>query len=301
MTDSAFEGPTALYYQRIQVTITPLATGGPTRLLNLSGRAAVGPGEGALIAGVVVGSPGARLLVRGVGPALAGFGVDQPLSNPVLRLQAADGIVLAANDNWGDVPDPAALAAVMTAAGAFPFPVGSADAALVIDVPAGSYTAVVEGIAGATGIALAEIYEVTGGDAPGGRLVNLSTRARLGRDAAGIVGGFVVHGPNPERFLLRAVGSRLAEFGIGNPAVDPSIELYRGGEVIAVNPRWQLVNDAAEVAGAGTAAGAFPLLPGSTDAALVVTLEPGAYTVQAVEGGVTPADGVGLVEIYRLP
>ncbi len=45
--------------------------------------------------------------------------------------------------------------------GAFPLGVGSSDAALVVDLEPGSYTAVVSGEDGETGIALLEIYLIT--------------------------------------------------------------------------------------------------------------------------------------------
>ncbi len=300
MTDSAFEGPTALYYQRIRVILTPVVTGGAARLTNLAGRAPVEPGEDALVAGVAVAAPGARLLIRGVGPGLAAHGIARPLPNPVLRLHAAGGAVLAANDNWSDAPDPGAIASAAAATGAFPLAAGSADSALLVDVPAGTFTAVVTDVQGGSGVGLVEIYEVVGNGAGGGRLLNLATRAPLGRDDDGLFPGLVVQGPNPERFLVRAIGPRLADFGVIRPATDPVLFLYRGDTLLAVNEDWELVNDAAEVTAAGVAAGAFPITAGSRDAAMVVTLDPGVYTLQAVEAGAGDT-GIGLVEVYRLP
>lgn len=305
MTDSAFEGPTSLYYQRIRTTLTPVATGGETRLTNLSARALTEIADEALIAGVVVESPGAILLVRGVGPALADFDVSPVLLDPIVRLvRSTDGAVVASNDNWGDpgegISTPENVANVAIAVGAFPLPAGSNDAALLVSVPAGSYTAIVEEASGSAALGLVEIYELTTGQTPNGRLLNLSTRAILQGETESIIAGLVVNGPSPERFLLRVVGPGLAEFGVDSPAVNPLLQLFRGDELITENLRWDFINDATEVAETTAQVGAFPLTAGSADAALVVTLEPGTYTLHASE--VAPnALGVALVEVYRLP
>jgi hypothetical protein len=112
----------------------------------------------------VSGNQPRRLLVRGVGPRLAsGFGVTGVLADPKIELYLNEGgrtTLFAANDNWaeeGAAPVRAAFAAV----GAFDLPdATSRDAAMVVTVPAGAFTAQVSGIGGATGEALVEIYEL---------------------------------------------------------------------------------------------------------------------------------------------
>ncbi|MDP3070525.1 MAG: MBL fold metallo-hydrolase [Opitutaceae bacterium] len=138
--------------------------GGAARLANLSARNFAGTGEAALIAGFVVsGNMPKRLLIRGVGPRLAAFGVTGMLADPRVELFMAEGgrsVSFAANDNWaegGAAPVRAAFASV----GAFDLPdAASRDAALVVTVPAGAFTAQVTGVGGVTGEALVEIYEL---------------------------------------------------------------------------------------------------------------------------------------------
>jgi hypothetical protein len=96
------------------------------------------------------------MLIRGVGPTLASLGVSGTLANPrldILRQGAATP--MAGNDDW----DPA-LTAAFTRVGAFALTAGSRDAALLITVPPGSYTAQVSGVDDTTGVALIEVYEV---------------------------------------------------------------------------------------------------------------------------------------------
>lgn len=134
------------------------------RLLNLSARALVDASGNDLIAGFVVAGDAPRtVLVRASGPALAAFGVAGPQPAPRLSLYGtgARTVLLSSNAGWGADPGIAAAAA---AVGAFPWgPSPTADAALLVTLPPGSYTAnVTAGGAGAPGIALVEVYEVPG-------------------------------------------------------------------------------------------------------------------------------------------
>lgn len=137
-----------------------VGTGRSPRLLNLSARTQVGAGADALIAGFgIEGTLPKRLLIRATGPALAGFGVGGTLADPVIAIRPlGSSEVIAANNDWGGT---AALKATFTVVGAFPFPnEASRDAAIVLELPPGSYTATVSGNGAATGIALVEIYEL---------------------------------------------------------------------------------------------------------------------------------------------
>ncbi|MGH7994723.1 MAG: beta strand repeat-containing protein [Opitutaceae bacterium] len=128
------------------------------RLANLSARAWVGTGGQNLTAGFVISGNGPeQVLIRGVGPTLTNFGVIDPLSAPQLQLFDSNGNQLTSNSGWGGS---AALSNVFSEVGAFSLPSNSQDAALLVTLAPGSYTAVVTGANGATGIALIEIYEV---------------------------------------------------------------------------------------------------------------------------------------------
>ncbi len=131
------------------------------RLVNVSARAQVGTGTNVLIAGFVVqGAPPVKLLVRAVGPTLANYGVGGLLADPKVDIyQSVNGasVWIAGNDNWGGT---AALANAFTATGAFTLPVSSKDAAVLLTLPSGVYSAVVSGVNNTTGVAMVEVYEV---------------------------------------------------------------------------------------------------------------------------------------------
>lgn len=130
--------------------------GGDGKLTNVSARNMVGTGENILIAGFVVDGTAAKtLLIRGVGPKLADFGVPGILVNPKLEIFSSSGVKIAENDNWNVLLQP-----IARNVGAFDLTPGSADAALVMTIPPGAYTAQISGIGGATGEALVEVYEV---------------------------------------------------------------------------------------------------------------------------------------------
>jgi kumamolisin len=138
---------------------------------NISSRCFVGTGAAVAISGFVVGgTEPATLLIRGVGPALAGFGLTGILAAPVLSLQnQKDASVVATSTGWSNAPVTGTLPAGasvrqataddMSAAGAFALAAGSADCAMVVTLPPGAYTAEVSGAAGTTGTALAEVYK----------------------------------------------------------------------------------------------------------------------------------------------
>ena len=300
MTDSAFEGPTTLYYLRIRTTLTPVVLGDGSGIVNLSTRAMVYPGDGALIAGFVAEGPGSGgLVVRGVGPFLKEFGVDEALDDPRIEVVRGNGDRVAENDNWGAAANVDALRMAMGAAGAFPLFEGSKDAAVLVNGLVGAHTAVMRGSGDATGVGLVEVYAVPS-SVRSTRLVNLSARARAGQGESGIFAGLVIQGPHPERVLIRAIGPGLAAHGIGDPANNPILTLYRDDDIIATNLAWGEINSGVEVGAATNAAGAFPLAAGSRDAALVVTLEPGAYTL-TVEEADAASTRTALVEVYRVP
>jgi hypothetical protein len=98
-------------------------------------------------------------LLRGIGPTLSGYGVATPLANPVITVfRHGEQTGFVANDNWDQQPNVDEIEAAAVTAGAFPLPRGSKDAALLIELPPGAYTAHL-GTADATGgTTLLEIY-----------------------------------------------------------------------------------------------------------------------------------------------
>lgn len=138
-----------------------LEPGAPARLVNLSTRTFSGTGEQTAIVGFGLAGTTARpVLVRAAGPALAAFGVTGALADPHLRLVDAAGGTVAQNDNWGASVFAPELAAAATRVAAFALAPASRDAAVLPDLPGGTYTAVATGAAAATGQTLVEVYVV---------------------------------------------------------------------------------------------------------------------------------------------
>ena len=130
------------------------------KLFNISTRANTGSGDSTLIAGIVVsGTVPKRVLIRGVGPTLTTFGVQGALAQAQLTL-IKDGVTVATNSSWSTSPDAAAIAAVSAQVGAFALGAASADAAMIVSLAPGSYSAQVVGANGTSGIAIIEIYEL---------------------------------------------------------------------------------------------------------------------------------------------
>ena len=151
-----------------------------------------------------------------------------------------------------------------------------------------------------TGVALVEAYDAERLSNEGARAINISTRGHVGAGAERLIAGFVIGGASTRRVLIRAAGPSLEAFGVTGALAEPQIELYSGtNHVLQRAQAWSLRPDADEIRGAAQLAGAFALLEDSRDAAMIVTLFPGSYTVQV--SGLNTTTGVALVEVYDLP
>ncbi|HZZ58734.1 MAG TPA: hypothetical protein VFE31_12960 [Opitutaceae bacterium] len=273
-----------------------------SRLVNISSNGYVEGTTHLLDAGfIIAGSGSEQVLVRGVGPALAGYGVSSPVSNVQLQIFDAGGNVLYANNGWsgGTATNTSALQAAFSSTGAFPLPVGSLDSALLVSLPPGSYTAEVSGMNGAAGTGLAEVYEVS---TSGTRLHNISCRGYVDNAGHALTDGFYISasGPEQEQVLIRGVGPTLANFGLTSFAADPTLKLIPAGttNVISADDDWS-DSTASGLSSAFALTGAFALPPLSRDAAVEIVLPGGGYTAQ-VTGTNGPA-GDALVEIYEVP
>ncbi|MBL9208972.1 MAG: Ig-like domain-containing protein [Opitutaceae bacterium] len=271
----------------------------PERLSGLSTRGrATGPADGAVIVGFVVAGASAKpVLVRGIGPALAAFGVGDTLRAPRVELFRG-AAVIAANAGWGSGAGAADTVAAAARVGVFPLAVGSADAALVATLAPGAYTAVMTDVSGAAGNGLVEIYDLAATD-PSQRLGNLSARAVVGTGDATLIAGMTVAGNRPKPVLVRGIGPTLAAFGVGDALRRPQLTLFQGGAVVAQNANWTAAPNALEIARRAAEVGAFNLAGGSGDAALLLELAPGNYTAQVA--GVDGDTGAALLEVYELP
>ncbi len=268
------------------IVSTPLAS----RLSNLSVRTTLAANQ-ILTVGTSMQGGAKSLLVRAAGPGLGALGVPGTMANPRLAL-FSDSTEVAANDNWGGNP---AVAAAIAAVGAFPFAsTASLDAALVLSIDG---VRTVQASGSTAGNLIVEAYDAGTGNSP--RLTNLSARNFVGTGDNVLIAGFYIDGTGYKNVLIRAVGPTLggAPFNIPGVLADPKLELFTANSTpvkIAEND-----NYAASLAATFAGVAAFALTPGSRDAALVINLPPGGYTVQV--SGVNLGTGDAIVEVYELP
>ncbi|MBI5693202.1 MAG: immunoglobulin domain-containing protein [Verrucomicrobia bacterium] len=264
-------------------TLIVIAANPAARLANLSVRTSLSAGQ-TLIVGVVVNDGPRDVLVRAAGPALAAFGLTSAMSDPRLDLFDGQGALVLSNDNW-----PASLAPTAASVGAFAFATGSADAAFVRTL-ASAHSIQARG--SGAGVVLVEAYDT--GAPTTARLVNVSARNRVGTGDDLLIAGFNVSGAGEKPLLIRAVGPKLAEFGVSGALADPVLEIFNSsGARVAENDNWS-----ASLAPVFATVGAFALDSSSRDAALLANLPPGSYTAQV--RGANNATGEALIEIYEL-
>ncbi len=281
--------------QAVSATARVEVTPNTAHLLNISGAVAVGPGTANAVTGFVLHGEARRVLVRGVGPGLRQLGVHDPLA--AAQLSVFSGSHLAGESRqWGGGAE---LREVFAAVGAFPLPADSLDAALTLTLPAGDASAVLAPVEGGSrGTGIIEFYD----RAPDGTraIRNVSVRGEAGRNGATITAGFVIGGSGPAWVLLRGIGPRLHDFGVEQALSNPRLRLFwqRTNSVpYAENDDWTpQTGDGADIAGMAARAGAFSLAANSSDSALSLRLEPGAYT--AVLDSVDGTSGIALVEAY---
>ncbi len=276
---------------------------GPISTLgNISTRAFVQTGDNVVIGGFIVqGARPKKVVIRAIGPELTQHGVPNALANPTLELHDHTGALIASNDNWGTTIIGGIITmnqvAAIRASGYAPS--DSRESAMIVNLPAGSYTAIVRGVDNMTGVALVEVYDLS--PAPNSILENISTRSFVRTGDNVMIGGVIVQGTQSRRVIVRAIGPELTQYGVPNPLADPTLELHDGtGALIASNNNWQhtiiggiitsdQVHDIME-------SGHAPTDP--RESAIIANLPPGNYT--AIVRGVNATTGVGLVEVYDL-
>jgi hypothetical protein len=112
------------------------------------------------------------------------------------------------------------------------------ESAIIADLPAGNYTAIVRGVNNTTGIGLLDVYDLS--PETNSILGNISTRsfAQTGDDV--MIGGFIVQGAAAKRVIVRAIGPELTRYGVPNALANPTLELHDGaGALLASNDNWQ--------------------------------------------------------------
>lgn len=276
-------------------TLTPTSTPTPSSTpaaqpLNLSTRMRVLTDDDVGIGGfIITGTDPKLVFVRGIGPSLGGFGVPDPLADPILELHGPPGFVTIINDNW--LPPPPPMPPPCDSSG-LP-PTNDLEPGICVSLDPGAYTAILRGNNNGTGVALLEVYDLDSSAAS--KLGNLSTRAFVGTGTEIMIAGFILGGNSgTDNVIVRGIGPSLGQFGVPNALADPTLELRDGnGMLIRMNNNWQDdQTQAALINAAGLA------LTNNLESGIAATLPPGTYT--ALLAGLNNGTGAGLVEVYDL-
>jgi len=286
-------GATEPLVRLAHLTVTPPDTG----LLNISARATVSPSS-PLILGLSLQSKSShKLLARTVGRGLADYGAPAPLlGDSKLSLYGPSGLL---QSKAGGIAD-SEIASLAAQVGAFTVKssTDSPGSALAPTLDTGVYSLISETTDASTGTTLSEVYLTDASDLPTGSLRNLSARGHVDAGGNPFIVGLVVKGTTPLRILLRAIGPELASFGIKDALADPVMEFHSDH----TSTTFTLTNDNwsgdADIAAAFRQVGAFDIPTASKDSALVLTLDPGVYTVLIRDAKSTA--GTVLVEAYVL-
>ncbi len=269
------------------VVATPLTA----VLRNLSVRTTLTANQ-ILIVGVNMSGAGKDVLVRAAGPSLGALGVLGTMADPRLSVfsTATPPVLIAQNNNWAG--DPAVTAAIGRL-GAFPMASPtSLDAALVTAI-AGGRTVQVSGPA--AGNVIVEAYDAgAGNDA---RFTSISARNFVGTGGDILIAGFTIDGTGSKNLLIRAAGPSLGALGVPGTLVDPKLEIFTATTVpvkVAENDNFSGAVDTL-----ARTLGGFGFVPGARDAAILVSLPAGGYTVQV--SGLNNGTGEAIIEVYEVP
>ncbi|MFN2623068.1 MAG: hypothetical protein ABR611_09500 [Chthoniobacterales bacterium] len=263
----------------------------PAQLLNISSRAFLSAanddsfGDRSVLIGgfIITGIDHKDVVLRGLGPSLAQYGLNPVLADPTLELRSASGALIAGNDNWTEN-----RAQIVDAGLA---PTDDREAALRVFLAPGTYTVLIREKNGRTGSGLVEIYDLTQNTTS--KLANISTRGFT--DASNfLIGGIIAGGSGQANadIVVRALGPELRNYGIMNALGDPTLEVRdANGGVIGFNDDW-FGNYPDPVAANGLAPS------DKAESAIYLSLPPGNYT--AIVRARANSGGVALVEFYDL-
>src|SRR5436190_3284123 len=150
---------------------------------------------------IVQGSEPKRVIIRAIGPELTHYGVPNALADPTLELHDGTGALIASNDNWVTT----IIGGIITANQAPDIlesrhaPHDARESAIIANLPAGNYTAIVRGVDNMTGVALAEVYDLSNNS--NSVLANMSTGAFVETGDDVMIGGYIVQGVQPMKVI----------------------------------------------------------------------------------------------------
>lgn len=230
---------------------------------------------------IVTGTEAKQVVVRGIGPSLPVAGA---LSNPTLELHDSAGATIATNNDWKQSPNQQEIIDAGIA------PTNDKESAIPITLAPGSYTAIVQGVGGTTGVALVEVYDLD--RSVDSKLANISTRGLVQTRDNLMIGGVIVLGDTDTNVVVRAIGPTLADAGVSGALADPILELHdKNGALITTNDDWKESQEA-QIEATGLAP------TDDRESAILATLSPDSYT--AIVRGKSDTTGVALIEVYNL-
>ena len=284
-------GSFVVVYEQKAVKLTQFQAEPPAaQLLNISTRGHLHRGQDdpsgqrdVLIGGFIIyGAQPKTVVLRGIGPTLAGHGVAAPLNDPTLVLHGSDGSVITTNSDWKD-----AQQAEIAASGLAPE--DEREAAIITTLAPGVYTVVLREQNGSGGTGLVEVYDVS--QSSTSKMANISTRGFVDSENL-LIGGVIAagEGQGNAQIVVRALGPQLASHGVSGTLVDPVLELRdHNGNLVASNDNW--ASNSNEVPA--------ELRPTNTvESAMGLSLPRGDYT--AIVRGKNNARGMALVEFYDM-
>lgn len=256
-------------------------------LLNISTRMYVQTGDKVLIAGfIITGTEQKTVIVRGIGPSLS---VPGALADPVIEVHGPSGELLGTNDNWKD----AATRQQISDSGLAP--TNDLESALWGIINPGSYTVILSGKDGGTGVGSVEVYDLD--EAADSRLANISTRGFVDTGDNVMIAGLIVGGGTPNgsaNVVVRALGPSIR---VSDALANPTVELHdENGTTIAFNDDWKTRPDGSSQQAEIEATTVSP--SNELEAAFVRRLPPGSYT--SIVRGKDGTTGIALVEAYHL-
>lgn len=307
-----------------------------SRLVGISTRGKVETGPNILVGGFSFGGLlSKQILVRGRGPSMSGppYSFTGTLTNPTLEIYSG-ATLFATNDDWQtgatqcDSPaiscgTPAEMQAInvdpcQPNIGQTTAPPGCAqEAAMLITLPPGQYTAKLIGVNGEMGKGIIEVYDPDTTSLP--KVGGISTRGKVLTGTDIMVGGFLIGAGNgSKKVLIRGRGPSMsgAPYNFAGTLANPRLEVFSGQTMFATIDDWQTgpLTCSAPAISCGTPAELETALmdpcqpnvdqttppPGcNMESALIITLPPGAYTTKLK--GVNNGTGIGIVEVYEMP